>query len=146
MASLIDECDTTKNYSLAIFQNVVLKNTRSSVIGIMDNGIPSSSSDSAMASNKNRKRCDTFKIQMKIHFYILKQSMMQCLRIGRKYSFVIRPLKAMLNHVMVRLSLQQLEHEMERADLPDDCNFFKYDIVATLTYLTHTFNSSKPLN
>ena len=31
----------------------------------------------------------------------------------------------MLKSVVDRLSLQQLEYEMERADIPDDCNCFE---------------------
>ena len=52
----------------------------------------------------------------------------------------------MLNHVVDIISLQQLEYEMERVDLPNDYKFSKLDIVATLLYLAHVFNKSKPLN
>ena len=38
----------------------------------MDNGIPSSSYDSAMTSKEEKNRCATFKIQMKIHCLYLK--------------------------------------------------------------------------
>ena len=53
--------------------------------------------------------------------------MIHFLGIGLKIpGFVINPLKAMLNHVVVdRLSLQKIEYEMERVDLPDDSNFFE---------------------
>ena len=64
----------------------------------------------------------------------------------KKTGFVLKPLNAMLNHVLDILSLQQLEYEMERVDLPDDYNFLKLDIVVTLFYITHIFNLSKPLN
>ena len=33
--------------------------------------------------------------------------------------------KAMLNLVVERISLQQVEYEMESIDLPDDYNFFE---------------------
>ena len=36
----------------------------------------------------------------------------------------MNPLQTMLNHVIDTLSLQQLEYEMDRADLPDDYNYF----------------------
>ena len=52
----------------------------------------------------------------------------------------------MLNHVVDIISLQQLEYEMERVDLPDDYIFLKLDIVVTLLSLTHISNLSKPLN
>ena len=45
---------------------------------------------------------------------------MHCLRIGRKPGFVRKPLRAVLNHVVGILYLQQLEYEMELIDLPDD--------------------------
>ena len=35
-------------------------------------------------------------------------------------AFVIKPLNDMLNHVIDRISLQQLKYEMERTDLPHD--------------------------
>ena len=60
-------------------------------------------------------------------------------------TFVLRPLKAMLNFEVDRLSLQQLEYKMDRTDYPVDYNFLKYDIVVTLTPLTQIFSSSKPL-
>ena len=50
---------------------------------------------------------------------------MHCLIICGKTSFVLKPLNAMLNHVVSRLSLQKLEYEMKRIDLPDDCNCFE---------------------
>ena len=37
----------------------------------------------------------------------------------------MNPLKAILNLVVERISLQQLEYEMERDDLPDDYNCFE---------------------
>ena len=35
------------------------------------------------------------------------------------------PLKAIMKLVVDRISFQQLEYEMERDDLPDDCNCFE---------------------
>ena len=42
---------------------------------------------------------------------------MHCLRLGKKPAFVLEPLKATINPVFDIISLQQLEYEMERADL-----------------------------
>ena len=50
VAALIDECGTNNHYPLAMFQNGIPKNTRSSYKGTMKDGTPSSSSDSEMAS------------------------------------------------------------------------------------------------
>ena len=61
-----------KHYPLAMFQNGVQKKTRSSVIGKMDDVIPSSSSDSAMTSKRNKNRRSTFKTQMKKYCLSLK--------------------------------------------------------------------------
>ena len=43
----------------------------------------------------------------------------------KKPAFVLNPLKAMLNLVVEIISVQKLEYEMERVDLPDDYNFFE---------------------
>ena len=51
--------------------------------------------------------------------------MIHCLRIGKKSAFVLRLLKAVIKIALDRLSLQQLEYEMERADIPDDYNCFE---------------------
>ena len=51
---------------------MVSKNTRLSYIGMMDNGIPLLSSDSAMTSKENKNRRATFKIKIKIHCLSLK--------------------------------------------------------------------------
>ena len=40
---------------------------------MMDNGVPSSSSDSAMTSKEKKNLCATFKIQIKIHCLYLKE-------------------------------------------------------------------------
>ena len=102
-----------------------LKEARLSVTGKMNNGIPSSSSDSAMRSNKNKNCRATFKIQMEICFLSLKEIDDALLKImSKRPSFVLKPLKAMLNLVFDRISLRKLEYEMERADIPDDYIFF----------------------
>ena len=51
---------------------------------MMDNGIPSSSSDSAMTSKERENFRATFKIQIKYIIYILKKTMMHYLRMGQK--------------------------------------------------------------
>ena len=50
VAALIDKCGTTKYYPLAMYQNGISKETRSSVTGMMDDGITSTSSDYATTS------------------------------------------------------------------------------------------------
>ena len=72
VASLIEECGTNNHYPLAMFRNGISKKTRSSYIGMMEDGIPSSFSDYSMTS-KEKKNCRaTFKIKMKIHCRSLK--------------------------------------------------------------------------
>ena len=45
--------------------------------------------------------------------------MITCLRIGQKRpNFVIRPFLTMLNLEVYRISLQQLEYEMDHTDYP----------------------------
>ena len=39
--------------------------------------------------------------------------------------FALKTLKEMLNLVVDRIYLQQLEYKMERDDIPDDYNFLK---------------------
>ena len=39
--------------------------------------------------------------------------------------FALKTLKEMLNLVVDRIYLQQLEYKMERDDIPDDYNFFE---------------------
>ena len=83
----------------------------------------------------------------KKHFLSLKSKDDALFRnISKRPDLVLKPLKAMLNPVVDRISFQELEHEMERADLHDDYNFLKSDIVVTLPYLTHRFNLNKLLN
>ena len=69
---LIDKCGTKKNYPLAKYLNVISKEMRSSVTGMMDNGITLKSSDSATTSKINNNCRDTFKSQMKIIVYLSK--------------------------------------------------------------------------
>ena len=91
----------------------------------MDDGIPSSSSDSAMASKKKKNCRATFKIQMKKHCLSLKARDDAMFKIMSKiFAFLLYPLKAMLHLVIGIISLQQLEYEMERTDLTDDYIFF----------------------
>ena len=42
---------------------------------------------------------------------------------SKRPDFVLKTLKVVLNPFVDRLSLQQLEYKMERADDPDDYNF-----------------------
>ena len=39
---------------------------------------------------------------------------------SNKFAFLLKPLEDMLNLVVDGIYLQQIEYEMERADLPDD--------------------------
>ena len=57
--------------------------------------------------------------------------------------FVLCSFQNLLNSKLDRLSLQQLECEMDRTDYPDKYNFLNYDIVVTLTTLTQRFFSTK---
>ena len=50
VAALIRECGANKNYPIAMFRKSIKKTTRSSFIGMMEDGIPSSASDSAITS------------------------------------------------------------------------------------------------
>ena len=93
---------------------------------MMDNGIPSLSSDSAMTSKEKKNHRATVKIQIKIHFLSLKEKYDTLFKIGSKRpAFEIKPLRSMLNLVIHRISLRKLYYKMERADLPDDYNFFE---------------------
>ena len=51
--------------------------------------------------------------------------MIHCLRRGKKTAFLKKSLKAILNHAVDRIYLQQLEYEMRRVDLPEDYNYFE---------------------
>ena len=91
---------------------------------MMDDGIPSPSSDSVMISKEEKNRRATAKIQIKIHFLSLKEEDDTLFKNREKPAFVLRLLKAKFKNVVGRLSLQQLEYEMDFTDLPDDYNFF----------------------
>ena len=82
-------------------------------------GIPSTSSDSATTSKRKKNCRDTFKFQMGKTIYLSKRRMMHCFGISKKLGIALMPLKAILNHEVDRLSIQHLEYEMERIDLPD---------------------------
>ena len=126
VAAIIEEFGNEKHYPLAMFLNGISKNTRSSYKGTMNDGTPSSSSRSKMASKKNKNRCSTFKIKIKMHCYYLKIDDDALFKNGSKRpAFVLRPLKSVLNFEVDILSLQQLEYEMDCADLPDDYIFFE---------------------
>ena len=56
------------------------------------------------------KNCLAFKAEDDVLFKIRQ----------KRHAFELKPLKTTLNLVVERISLQQLEYEMERADLPDD--------------------------
>ena len=60
VAALIEECGTEKHYPLAMFQNGISKNTRSSYKVTMNDGTPLSSSDSEMASKVKKNSRSTF--------------------------------------------------------------------------------------
>ena len=91
----------------------------------MNYGNPLSSSDSEMASNVKKNRPSTFE-KMNMHCYSLKIYEDALFHNRSKIpDFVLRPLKSMLNFELYRLSLQQLEYEMDRADYPVDFNFFE---------------------
>ena len=81
-----------------------------------------------------------------MHCYYLKIDDDALLRNrSKRPAFVLRPLKSMLNFEVDILSLQQLDYEMDRTGYPVVTKNLKYDIVVTITYLTHILNSSKPL-
>ena len=44
---------------------------------------------------------------------------------SKRPDFVLRPLTSMINFEVDRLSLQQLEHEMDRTDYPVNYNLFE---------------------
>ena len=74
---------------------------RSSVTGKMDNGIPFSSSDSAMTSKKKKNRRATFKIKMKNICLSLKEKDDALFNIrSKRPACVLKPLRAMLNPVV----------------------------------------------
>ena len=120
MDAPIDECGINKHYPLEMFRNGISKKTRSYYIGMMENGIPSLSSDSAMTSREKKNFRATFKTQIKVHYLSLYAEDDALFKNrSQKPSFALRPLKSMLNFEVDRLSLQQIEYEMDCADLPD---------------------------
>ena len=66
---------------------------RSSVTVNMDDGIPSSSSDSEMTSKRKKKFHATFKIQMKIHCLSLKTYDGALFKNGKKTCLCTEPIK-----------------------------------------------------
>ena len=90
----------------------------------MYDGIPLSSSDTAMISKRKKNCRDTFKFQMKKHFLYLKTQDDELFKNILKISaFVLKPLKAMLNDVVDIIYIQQLEYEIESVDITNDYNF-----------------------
>ena len=71
-------------------------------------------------SRKRKIAVPCLKLKLKYIVYLLKKRTMNCLRIGQKICFVLRSLKAILKSEVERVSLQQLEYEMDCADIPDD--------------------------
>ena len=57
--------------------------------------------------------------------------------------FVLAPLSGFLNSKLDRLSLQQLECEMDSTGYPDDHKFFELGYVVTLSTLTLIFFLTK---
>ena len=119
-----------------MFRNGRTKSMRSSYKGMIDNGTPSLSSDSEMTS----------KIYIKIvriyHAHLTKIRKVNCHSLikddddlfkntSKRPSFVLRPLKTMLNFELDRLYLQQLEYELDCTDFPLEYD----DILVTLTPL-----------
>ena len=86
-----------------------------------------------------------------IHYYYLKTQDDALFKNRSKLpDFVLRPLKFMLNLEVDRLSLQQLEYEMDCTDYPADYNFFKSLVLGLMntfqllgyTVLTTLFRST----
>ena len=84
MDALTYECGNTKHYPLVMFINGVLKKTRSSYIGTMEDEINLSSSNYTMPSKEKKIAVPCLKYERKYIVYLLKQRMMHCLRIGKK--------------------------------------------------------------
>ena len=61
----------------------------------------------------------------------------------QKPRFVLCSFQQILNPKLDRLSLQQLEYEMDYTDYPEKYNFCNYDILVTLSTLTQRFFSTK---
>ena len=76
----------------------------------MDDGIPSSSSDSAMKYKKNQNRCATFKIQMnKNVWYLIMDDAMFNIS-SKRPDFLLNPLRSILYPVVERIYIKQLEY------------------------------------
>ena len=60
---------------------------------MIDNGTPSSYSDSEMAFKENKNRLFTFKSKRKCIVIILKNRTMHCLRIGKKIRLCTKAIK-----------------------------------------------------
>ena len=94
----------------------------------MNNGIPSSSSDSEMASKiKKRfvKNCHaTFDKKMKFNCRAIKLDDDDLFKNMSKIpTFVTRPFLTMLSLELGRIYLQQLDYEMDHTDYPLNHNF-----------------------
>ena len=93
---------------------------------MVDDGTPLSSSDYSMASKEKKNSRSTLKMEMKMNCYYLKTKDNELFKNRSKITaFVLIPLKNMLNFEVDRLSLQQLEYEMDCTDYPVDYNFLK---------------------
>ena len=131
VAAFVDECGTNNHCPLEIFRNGISKNTRSSDKGTINNGSPSSYSDCEMGSKiKKRflKNCHaTFDKKMKFNCHALKFDDDYLFKNSSKKipTFVTSPFLTMLNVEVGRISLQQLEYEMNRTGYPADYNFFE---------------------
>ena len=116
----------------------------------MNDITPFSSSDSEMASKTKKtfvkNHHDMLEKKMKFNCLSLIMDDYDLFRKGSKIpTFVIRPFLNMFNLEVDRISLQQLEYEIDPTDYPVNCNFLKYDTVVTLTSLTQIFNLIKPV-
>ena len=88
---------------------------------MLDDGTTLLSSDSSMAPKERKNLRSTFKIEIKIHCYSLKNKDEKMFKNRSKNpAFVLRILNIMLNSEVDRLYLQQLEYEMDRTNLPVD--------------------------
>ena len=84
---------------LQCFEVVSKKKTRSSYIGTTGNGIPLSSSYSAMTPKEKKNRRATFKIHTKIHCLSLIAQDDALFKNRKNPDFLLRPLKAMIKRV-----------------------------------------------
>ena len=103
VATLIDKLATTNNDPPAIYRNGIYKETISSVTGIMDDGTPSSSSDTSTTSKIENNLHDTFKLQMKNNCLSLRSWDDELFKNGQiKPGIVLKTLKAMIDHEVDR--------------------------------------------